>query len=160
MPAEPTYTYSFNPQTDNKDAVRAMLMDTNPDGKGWMLSDEELLWAITVEGNLFLAGARAAEMIAAMFTGPKRNITTLRIGDLMKQSGARGGAAEDWHAVAAALRRRARRAAVPVAGGIDRDDRQERSDPNTIQPQFVRGVYDFLPNDRNDLGGSDPPRLP
>lgn len=159
MPAEPTYTYSFNPATDTKDAVRALIADHNQDGKGWLLSDQEVLFAITSEGSPRLAAAMCAEMIAGMFTGPKRNIIELRIGDLQKSS-PRNSAADDYYDLAKTLRARARRGAVPVAGGVELTDRQDRTDTSLLQPEFARGMDNFIPNDRNDLGGADPPRLP
>lgn len=155
MPAEPTYTYSSNPATDDKDAVRALLADTNRDGKGWLLSDEEILWLLSTEGSQLASAAAGAEMIAGQFTGPKRNVVILRIGDLMKASGgARGGASagSDWVGYAAMLRKRIARGAFPLAGGIDRSDREpDRSDPNTLQPDFYRGMDDFTATGINDF---------
>jgi len=160
MPAEPTYTYSSNPATDSKDAVRALLADHNKDGKGWMLSDEEILWALSTEGGTLRAAAACAEMIAGQFTGPKRNITLRTVGDLRIQSGSRGGASEDWYALARTLRNRANRSALPISGGVDLDDRFDRLDRSLLQPEFVRGMDDYLPNSRNDLDGVTPPLLP
>ena len=151
MPAEPTYTYSSNPATDDKDAVRALIMDTNYDGNGWMLSDEEILWLLSTEGGQFQSAAAACEMVAAKFTGPSRNIIIKRIGDLMKTSGgARGGGAagDSWHALAATLRQRAARGAMPRAGGIDVEDRQDRNDSSLLQPAFFRGQDDIEIHDR------------
>lgn len=164
MPAEPTYTYSSNPATDNKDAVRALLADTNRDAAGWMLSDEEILWLLSQEGSPLMAAAAGAEMIQGQFTGPARNIAILRIGDLMTESGgARGGGSPDspgtWAAYARMLRKRVARGAMPIAGGIDVSDRQpDRSDTDTLQPTFTRGMDDFRnsgPQGSDSLDGLD-----
>lgn len=141
MPADPDYSYSSNPATDDKDAVRALIMDTNYDGNGWMLSDQEILWLLSNEGGQYEAAAAACEMVAARFTGPSRNIIIKRVGDLMKTSGgARGGgsAGDSWHAMAATLRLHAARTAVPIAGGIDVGDRADRDDTGLLQPDFSR----------------------
>lgn len=156
MPADSNYTYSSNPATDDKDAVRALLGDTNKDGKGWMLSDQEILWLLSTEGSQLASAAAGAEMIAAQFTGPNRNIVIKRIGDLMKASGgARGGGASaggDWMSYAHMLRKRIARGAMPIAGGISQDDREpDRSDPGTVQPQFRVGMDDFIGDGINDF---------
>lgn len=144
MPAVPTFTFSGNPGTDTKDAVRALIQDTNSDGLGWLLSDETILWAIKTEGQQFIAAAFCAEMIAALYTGPQRNVAEKRIGDLMIQYGRNTkGGAEDWHSVARMWRRRASRGAVPGHGGIDVLDRtNDALDPSLIQPQFKVGEDD------------------
>lgn len=149
MPAEPTYTYSTNPATDDKDAVRFLLRDTNPDALGWLVSDEEILFALQTEGGRYFAAAQCAEVIAARFSGPGRSVAEKRIGDLAI-SGAGGRmakGAEDWIAVARMLRTRAGRAAMPLAGGVDRIDRESRTDTALLQPDFTRGMNDIPPGD-------------
>lgn len=155
MPAEPTYTYSYNPATDTKDAVRSLIGDTNLDSGGWLLSDQEILWQITNEGSQYLAAAACCEQIATHYTGPKRNVASRRIGDLMVASGKTSkGGAEDWYAVAKTLRRRASRGAMPAAGGIDVLDRQDRTDDNLLQPEFVRGMDNYNPAGIDDFDGT------
>ena len=151
MPADPTYSYSSNPATDDKDAVRALLADTNFDGKGWMLSDEEILWAISTQGGQYQSAAFCAEMIAGRFAGPKRDIISLRIGDLQKQSGGRFGVT--WLTMADVWRKRASMGAAPIAGGVELLDREDRTDGSLLQPEFVRGMDSYDPESRNDLDG-------
>lgn len=154
MPAEPTYTYSSNPATDDKDAVRALISDVGAGGV-YLISDEEILFALAEEGDRRLAGAMCAEMIAGKFTGPTRNITSKKVGDLARASGGARSGADDWYELARTLRRRASRGAIPMAGGVEVDDREDRTDRSLLQPQFKRGMDDFSPSGRNDLDGVD-----
>lgn len=147
MPANASYTYSHDPATDLKDAVRFTLADTNSDGIGWLLSDQEILWLLSEEGSVLGAAARGAEQIAAAFSGP-RNISERKIGDLLIRYGqGKTGTQGDWYTVAALLRRRIGLGALPFAGGVDVSDKIFSQDDTSItHPAFRRGQFDPAEN--------------
>lgn len=153
MPAEATYTYSQNPDTDTKDAVRFLLSDTNGDGLGFMLSDQEILYCISQEGGALRAAALGAEQIAASFSGP-RNISEKRVGDLLIKFGSAGkGINSDWYDVAAALRRRAAMNVIPYAGGVSASDKvSNQDDMGVTHPAFRRGQFDPAVNGYQEGG--------
>lgn len=145
MPAEPTYTYSTDPATSDLDAVRALLGDVGP--TTWLLSDETILWQIEQEGRGRRAAAACCEILATMsFTGSSGSVAEKVIGDLRIKYGSGSGsgsaAATDWLRIAALLRRRNARGAMPAAGGIDTADRADETDEGLLPPSFRRGMDD------------------
>ena len=60
-----SWTYSGNPGANPSDAVRWEIGDTNE--KTQFIQDEEILWALNVEGTPIKAAARLAEGLAARF---------------------------------------------------------------------------------------------
>jgi len=146
MAAE-TFSYSGNPATDNKDWVRTLLADTNADGLGWLLSDEQILWSLQTEGGPYLAAAACADYINAAFTGPGRAVAQKKVGDLAVVYASGRGVAT-WAMIAKQLRQRAARGGMPFAGGIDVEDRLLELEDNTLMtPAFERGMDDnpYLP---------------
>lgn len=148
----PTYTYSGDPDTDTKDAVRSLLGDTkgtDDDGTGWFLSDEEILWHVDQAGtaNVMLIAADCAETIGSRVSASAASAVrgTKKVGDL--QIGVAGidvkYSADHWNERARTLRSRVSRGAKPQAGGIDRDDKMQRERDTTLTtPSFKRGQFD------------------
>lgn len=62
----PTYSYSGDPNTSSKDAVRFLLNDKGPDT--WLQSDEEIAWSLAQDSNPFMAAALSAEQLAAYYS--------------------------------------------------------------------------------------------
>jgi len=140
-----TYTYSHNPATDAKDAVRSLIADTNYDTRGWLLSDQQILWAIAQEGSQRMAAALCCEMIAGSQSGSTRNIASRRIGDLAITygGGISGGGQVDWLRLAIMLRARVAAAATISAGGIEGDEKPADDDDTSLtRPAFRRGQFD------------------
>lgn len=105
----PTYSYSNDPSTSNKDAVRFLCQDTDVVTQGaTRLADEEINWVLTQQSNVFLAAAVCADTIAGYWA----KIQNTRIGPLNIQ---RSQAVTFYQAVAAELRRMASRFAGAVA---------------------------------------------
>lgn len=100
----PTYTYSYDPSTSNKDAVRFLCQDTDVITPGAArLTDEEINWTLaSVTNNVLLAAAVCADTIAAYWA----KVQNTRIGPLNIQ---RSQAVTFYQAVAAELRRMASR---------------------------------------------------
>jgi hypothetical protein len=75
----PTYSYSFDPSTSSKDAVRFLCQDTDVTTPGAArLADEEINWVLSQQQNIFLAAAQCADEIAAYWA----RITNVWIGPL------------------------------------------------------------------------------
>lgn len=137
----PTYSYTFDPNASNKDAVRFLCQDTDVVSQGAArLSDEEINWVLaTVTSNVLLAAAICADTIAAYWA----KIQNTRIGPLNIQ---RSQAVVFYQAVAAELRRMASRfsgaSAVfyPVGGQNYSNTNNGQGGPQHI---FCIGMDDF-----------------
>lgn len=98
-----TMTYSGNPASSNKDAVRFLVQDTDVTTQGvTRLQDEEIEWMLTQNTNVFLAAAECCDVIAAYWA----KIQNTRIGPLNIQ---RGQAVPFYQALAESLRHTASR---------------------------------------------------
>jgi hypothetical protein len=73
-----TWSYSGNPNTTDRDAVRFLIGDTDYDDQ--LLSDEELAFVLTDEPDVRRAASRAAEAVAAKFA--RRADSSKSVGDL------------------------------------------------------------------------------
>lgn len=98
----PTYTYSFDPSTSPKDAVRFLCQDTDMTTGAVRLADEEINFILSQQSNVFLAAAACADTIAGYWA----KVQNTRIGPLNIQ---RSQAVTFYQAVAARLREMAQR---------------------------------------------------
>jgi hypothetical protein len=104
-----TATYSFDPSTSSKDAVRFLVQDTDVVTAGVVrLQDEEINWVLSQQSNVFLAAAECADAIAAYWA----KIQNTRIGPLNIQ---RGQAVPFYISLAEQLRNTAARWAGAIA---------------------------------------------
>ena len=104
-----TATYTGDPSSSTKDAVRFLCQDTDVTTAGVVrLQDEEINWVLTQQSNVFLAAAECCDVIAAYWA----KIQNTRIGPLNIQ---RGQAPVFYQALAESLRRLAARWSAPVA---------------------------------------------
>lgn len=128
-----TVTYSGDPSASSLDKVRFLIGDTNTnDAK---LSDEEILWLISSEGNIYNAAALCCEQIVT-----SSRLVDRKIGDLEIRASAQ---AQSFTSLAKSLRRRAAMSAVPWAGGISRADKSSREqDTDRVKPAFTVGQFD------------------
>lgn len=130
-----TWTYSQNPATDTKDAIRFLVGDTVSTDQ--QASDEEILWAISAHSNLYQAAALVAESIAGRYA---RNATKKEVGDLKLWFDKRSG---QYSSLAKSLRRRALLSADPSlpARTISSKD-SAVADTDRTRPAFTRGQWD------------------
>ena len=126
-------TYSGNPASSPRDAVRLLIGDT--DVAEALLQDEEIDWLLSRQPNVELAAADACEAIAAKFA---RQADTTN-GDLSVRASQR---AEAYRQRAADLRRRAGRRARWFVGGATRDP-GAAADPSLAHPAFGIGMDDL-----------------
>jgi hypothetical protein len=143
MSASTAWTYSGDPASSNRDAVRFLVGDTDPADK--RLTDGEIAWALTEEANVFLAAALCAESIGGQYA----NLVSKAVGDLKIEYGDRQ---KNYADLAARLRRRGTiRGATPFFGGISRSDKRSREqDTDRVEPYFKRGLHSQVEPEKLD----------
>lgn len=120
--------------TSDLDKVRLEIADT--DSTAQLLQDDEILFFISVEANLWGAAARCCEQISRQFAR-KADVRIGRGGTTLTYS----TAAKQYMEMAAALRKRAIGLNVPWSGGTSVDDKLAlASDPSKVQPLFTKGM--------------------
>lgn len=92
-----TWTYA-SPATDEKDAVRFLIGDT--DSRRQLISDEEILWAISDAGNRYSAAATCCRLLGS----EAATAGSVTVGD-MSEGGGRDAAG--WMSLAAEYDRKA-----------------------------------------------------
>ena len=128
-----TVTYSGDPTASSLDKVRFLVGDTNTADP--QLSDEEILWLISSQGNIYNAAAMACEQIVSL-----GRLVDKKVGDFEIRGSSR---ARDLMSRAKSLRIRAAASAVPYAGGISRSDKQSyEDDTDRVTPAFHIGQFD------------------
>lgn len=78
------WTYSENPASTPKDAVRFLVGDTISTDP--LASDEELVWALSLNSNIYAAASIIADSIATKFATMK---VSVRIGPISEEYGNR-----------------------------------------------------------------------
>lgn len=136
----PTYTYSGDPSTSTKDAVRFLCQDTDVTTAGAVrLSDQEINWLLTLNSNVFLVAAQCADEIAAYWA----RITNTWIGPLKIE---RSQMVPFYQAIAEKLRHTASRwsNSAPVFYPTTNDNYQNTNNGNGgPQHIFQVGMDDF-----------------
>ena len=121
------WTYTGNPVTDAKDAVRFEIGDTDKEDP--LLQDEEIVYAISVEANVLAAAARCCESISRYFARQ----ADFRLGPQAVQASQRSLAYKE---LARDLRRRS--ASGLYAGGADKEEHLK--DSHLKRPAFKRNL--------------------
>lgn len=116
-----TWSYSGDPSSSTRDAVRFEIGDTDQNDQ--LLQDGEIDYAIQQESNLFGAAARCCEAIARKFAREAdRAIGKTRVAASQKS--------QAYTKMALQLRKKASGYHLPYASGLDED------------PTFVKGMMD------------------
>jgi hypothetical protein len=69
-----SWTYSADPSSSAKDAVRYLISDTDPNEQN--IQDEELYWELSqVGGEIYRAAANACTNLAAIYANQSKNVT-------------------------------------------------------------------------------------
>ncbi len=131
-----SWSYSGDPSSSDKDAVRFLIGDTDTNNQ--LLQDEEINYLLTTQGSVYAAAAEAAMSIAAKFA----RLADQTVGDLRISYSQR---AEAYKALADSLSRRGDLKFVePYAGGISKSDKESvELDTDRVEPAFERGQFDF-----------------
>jgi hypothetical protein len=132
-----TWTYSADPTSSKKDAVRWLIGDTNPDAP--LIQDEEIKFNLMeMNDEIYRSAANCAQNIAAFYTGEAQS-TSKSVGGL-SLSKSFGDKASRYERLAKQLLMRSRRVSPPHVN----------ADPHALGAEFVIGKFDpyyAVPND-------------
>ncbi len=130
------FTYSGDPATNDRDAVRFYVGDTND--RRPLLRDTEIEFTLTGNPNTRIAAAVCADALAARFAREADQ----RVGDISKSL---SQVSKSFSALAGKLRKEAGKRAAPVFPAASRDWKQsQRKDTDLVQPQFPIGLGDNI----------------
>jgi hypothetical protein len=137
----PSWTYSGNPASSVKDAVRFEIQDTNANAQ--LLQDAEIVYAISQEapntppseGEVLSASARCMEVLQRLFAAQ----ADTEIGSLKETYSKQ---AEVYAKRASELRKRAQGMHAPWAGGLSESEKQVREEnTDRVPPLFKKGQF-------------------
>lgn len=142
-----SWSYSGNPDKNDKDKVRFIIQDTDRDEQ--LLSNEEIESLISSEGGALQAAMRASEILAAKFArwcDEKVGQVSVSLSQRMKH----------YQALRDDLKRRiAIRHSEPFAGGLTHSQKDAvEDDDDRVEPFFTRDTNDFLPQPEENIGPS------
>lgn len=146
-----TVTYGGDPSANNRDKVRFLIHDTV--SASALVTDEEIAWALTSEGNnYYKAAATCARSIAAGL----RAANKVTVGDVSEQ----GGGAEEWDLIADQLDAKGVSLAScpsPFLGGASKNRRLDntRDTDRTLSHAWF-GQFDDPPVSLTVLSTSQP----
>lgn len=130
-----TWTYSGNPSSTNRDAVRFLVGDT--DNTDQLVTDEEIAYMLAEEGSASMAAARVCRSLASKFA----RYMDQSVGDLNVSYSQRY---RQYTELANRLESDgSSRVGVPYAGGISQANKDAiTSDTDRVQPAIKIGVHD------------------
>jgi hypothetical protein len=124
-----TWTYSADPTSSAKDAVRFLIGDT--DETNPLIQDEEIYFNLSeVNQNIYRAGSNTCYNLAARFTGEAQS-TSKSVGGL-SISKSLGDKASRYERLAKDLLARSRRVSPPMVN----------ADPNALGAELTIGKFD------------------
>ena len=133
------FTYSGNPASSSRDAVRYLLHDTSTAAP--FMNDAEIEWLVSEKPNVYRAAAQGARQLAAQLND---NVASKTVGSLTLTYSER---ATKWLDLAKSLENQANKGAGsairPYSGGISKTDKElNASDTDTDEPWFYRDMWD------------------
>jgi hypothetical protein len=146
-----TWSYSGDPSTSNKDAVRFIIWDTDVNNQ--LVSDEEIAWSIATYGTNALAASRIARSLCFKFAQQvDKQVGDLKISLSQKKTAYEKLADKLENDAAQGVDLRP----SIFAGGTSIDDKQSREDdPDRPSPYFERGQFT---RDTRQSSNKDDPR--
>jgi hypothetical protein len=128
------WTYSGDPSSSTRDAVRFLIGDT--DTTDQLLQDEEIDYILSLRTNVHLAAAECAGAISAKFS----RYASKSVGDLRISYGDRK---RQYDELVRQLRRRANLAVAPVCTSISVSDKEgNEEDTDLVKPAIKIGMHD------------------
>jgi hypothetical protein len=129
-----TWSYSGDPSGSNLDSVRFKIGDTDTNDQ--LLSDEEISYLITNEGNVLSAAIQACYSIAAKFSRQAdKGVGALRINASQK--------AKAYRTLAKELETQKNVVCLPFSGGAVTDNLEDlQDDTSAVQPKFYRDQFE------------------
>jgi hypothetical protein len=132
-----SWTYSADPTSSKKDAIRWLVGDTNIDSP--LIQDEEIAFCLAeFGGEIYRAASTVAQSIAAFYTGEAQS-TSKSVGGL-SLSKSFGDKAQRYQRLSKDLLARSRRVHPPMVN----------ADSNALGAEFTIGKFDpyyAIPND-------------
>lgn len=133
------FTYSGNPATSSRDAVRYLLNDTST--AAMEMNDAEIEWLVSEKPNVYRAAAQGARQLAAQ---ANNSVASKTVGSLTLTYSER---AQKWLDLSKALDAQANKgsgsAIRPFSGGISETDKEQvASDSDFDKPWFYRDMWD------------------
>jgi hypothetical protein len=134
-----SFTYSGNPATSSRDAVRFLLNDISTGNQ--QMNDAEVEWLVVQKPNVYRAAAQGARQLSAQQTD---NVASKTVGSLTLTYSER---AQKWLDLADALDAQASKglgsAIMPYSGGISETDKEQiASEDDFDKPWFYRDMWD------------------
>lgn len=134
-----SFTYSGDPASSGRDAVRFLLNDTSTSNAEFQ--DAEIAWMLMQKPNVYRAAAQGARRRAAE---ANEGVASKTVGSLTLTYSQRSA---NWLKVAASLEAQADKGAgsalMPFSGGISKADKElVAADADFDKPDFYRGMWD------------------
>src|SRR5690606_25432890 len=129
-----TWTYSGDPSSTDRDAVRFLIGDTDTDDP--QVSDEEIDYLLTSHGSVNAAALGAARAILARYSRlVDKSVGDLRLSYSQRVSG--------YKTLVASLQQRVAMAvATPFAGGLSKSQKESvEDDSDRVEPAFERDQF-------------------
>lgn len=149
-----TNSYSGDPGSSTKDAVRFWIQDTSAP---WKVTDEEINYTLGIWTNPMLAAANVAKALMAKYAA----LPSKRVGDFALSY---GELAKNYQMLADKLESEAQTFNLqPYSGGISKADIQIVDENlDRVPPPFRRDQFDNPsgPNNTSEPGWDDPPVVP
>lgn len=145
-----SWTYSKNPLSSDRDAVRFKIGDTNSDDQ--QLSNEEITYLLTTYTSVEKAAVEAARTLIAKYA----RLVDKTVGDLSISYSQRLAAYKDLlTTLETGMLTSGALVAAPYAGGLTHSDKQLlRDDSDAVQNNFEIDTHDHPP--ATDPHTSDP----
>jgi hypothetical protein len=133
-----TWTYSGDPSTGNKDAVRFQIGDTDTNEQ--LLQDEEINYVLANEGGSVLQAAHFAVQGIVAKLAKKVDVTDKSSAMAIRRS----QKFDQYRELLASLRKKiAIHKGAPYLGGESVSDKQTaEDDTDRLQPAFTRSLHD------------------
>lgn len=127
-----TWSYSGNPSYSDLNHVRFLITDTDTEEK--LLQDEEISFALSVEGKVSGAAALCCEVLSRNFAKKAdKSIGPIRI--------VNSNRAVQFDKMAKAMRDKLTMTAIPYSGGLSYIERAtDEADADLIKPAFGIGM--------------------
>lgn len=132
------WTYSGDPASTSKDAVRFLTGDVNIDEP--LKSDEEINWALSQNSNIYAASLTIAESILSYLSlqadveeiGPIKSVYSKRVENYSNR-------VKDLR-----VKVSSNASMIPYGGGIDATDKvTQAEDTSIVKPNFWIGMDDY-----------------
>lgn len=149
--AAPIWTYSGNPATSNRDALRYLIGDIVESDP--LIQDPELDFALTQRTSIYGAAALACRSLASKLSREADTVDKDLRDSISQRARAFRMMAVDYETQASV-----RSGAMPYAGGISKSDKAiQVANTDRVEPQYTLGMDDNLIDPEAPVGGETLP---